>query len=194
MLPPNRGHPLSQAVRPASSPIGEPSPTSPERGGRRNSAGGVSGGMQNTIWNAPRRIRTPPLGFPRGEAGSLDGSSEPARLTEEGWRQPKYCLHFIQWYQPQIIADYFPLFSFIPHMEKVFIKQAPFSTHRTLHETFGARHPSSVFFVNRFRSADCQKIQLPPGGSQGGLYVFARGFIKPQVPAARPLCDSLRAA
>ena len=35
MLPPNRGHPLSQAVRPASSPIGEPSPTSPERGERR---------------------------------------------------------------------------------------------------------------------------------------------------------------
>ena len=31
MLPPNRGHPLSQAVRPASSPTGEPSPTSPER-------------------------------------------------------------------------------------------------------------------------------------------------------------------
>ena len=29
------------------------------------------------------------------------------------------------------------------------------------------RCPSSVFFVNRFRSADCQKIQLPLGGSQG---------------------------
>ena len=28
------------------------------------------------------------------------------------------------------------------------------------------RRPSSGFFANRFRSAACQKIQLPPGGSQ----------------------------
>ena len=44
-------HPLSQPLRAASSPIGEPryDQTSPERGGRRNSAGGVSGGTQNTI-------------------------------------------------------------------------------------------------------------------------------------------------
>ena len=34
-------------------------------------------------------------------------------------------------------------------------------------ETFRYRCPSSVFFDNRFRSADCQKIQLPLGGSQG---------------------------
>ena len=34
-------------------------------------------------------------------------------------------------------------------------------------ETFRYRCPSSVFFANRFRSADCQKIQLPLGGSQG---------------------------
>ena len=27
---------------------------------------------------------------------------------------------------------------------------------------------------------------LPPGGSQGGFYVFARGFIKSQLPAATP--------
>ena len=40
-------------------------------------------------------------------AGRLDGSSEPARLTEEGWRQPRYCLHFVQWYQPKIITDSF---------------------------------------------------------------------------------------
>ena len=128
-----------------------------------------------------------PLGFPRGEAGRLDGSSEPARLTEEGWRQPKCCLHFVRWYQPQIIADYFPLFSFIPHMEKIFIKQAPFSTHRTLHENFGARHPSSVFFVNRFRSADCQKIQLPPGGSQGGSVRIRPRFQKTITAYRTPL-------
>ena len=36
-------------------------------------------------------------------------------------------------------------------------------------ETLRYRHPSSVFFANRFRSADSQKIQLPPGGSQGVL-------------------------
>ena len=33
-------------------------------------------------------------------------------------------------------------------------------------EILSVRHPSSVFFANRFRSAACQKIQLPPGGSQ----------------------------
>ena len=33
-------------------------------------------------------------------------------------------------------------------------------------ETFSYRYPSSVFFANRFRSTACQKIQLPPGGSQ----------------------------
>ena len=84
------------------------------------------------------RIRTGPLGFPRGEAGRLDGSSEPARLTEEGWRQPKYCLHAVQWYQREIIADSFTTW------RRGFIKQVPISTHRTLHKTFGARHPSSV--------------------------------------------------
>ena len=56
------------------------------------------------------------LGFPRGEAGSLDGSSEPARLTEEGWRQPKYCLHLVQWYQLKIIAVYLSLFRIIYHI------------------------------------------------------------------------------
>ena len=34
-------------------------------------------------------------------------------------------------------------------------------------ETIRYRCPSSVFFTNRCRSADCQKIQLPLGGSQG---------------------------
>ena len=59
-----------------------------------------------------------------------------------------------------------------------FIKQAPFPIHRTLHETFGARHPSSVFFGNRFRSADYQKIQLPPGGSQGRIVRIRPRFYK----------------
>ena len=95
-------------------------------------------GTQNTIWNVPRRIRRDPLGFPRGEAGRLDGSSEPARLTEEGWRQPRYCLHFVQWYQPKIITDSFTM------RGTAFMKQVRCSTHRALHETFGARHPSSV--------------------------------------------------
>ena len=34
-----------------------------------------------------KSVKFLPLGFPRGEAGRLDGSSEPARLTDEGWRQ-----------------------------------------------------------------------------------------------------------
>ena len=29
--------------------------------------------------------------------------------------------------------------------------------------------------------------QLPPGGSQGGLYEFAWDFIRERVPAAKPL-------
>ena len=45
-------------------------------------------------------------------------------------------------------------------------------------ETFSYRCPSSVFFANRFRSADCQKIQLPPGGSQGGIVRIRPGFYK----------------
>ena len=47
------------------------------------------------------------------------------------------------------------------------IKQAPFSTHRTLHETFGARHPSSVSPLG---------CQLPPGGSQGGTVRIRLGY------------------
>ena len=39
-------------------------------------------------------------------------------------------------------------------------------------EIFSYRCPSSVFFANRFRSADCQKIQLPLGGSQGMLTLY----------------------
>ena len=34
----------------------------------------------------------------------------------------------------------------------------------------------------------------PKRGAKGGLYGFAQVFIKPRVLAAKPLCDSLRAA
>ena len=44
-----------------------------------------------------------------------------------------------------------------------------FTIQRTAVEILSVRHPSSVFFANRFRSAACQKIQLPPGGSQGAV-------------------------
>ena len=33
------------------------------------------------------RLLVTTLGFPRGEAARLDGTSEPARLADEGWRQ-----------------------------------------------------------------------------------------------------------
>ena len=120
--------------------------------------------MQSVEWNAPRRIRTAPLGFPRGEAGRLDGSSEPARLTEEGRRQPRYCLHSVQWYQPKIIADSFTMW------RTAFIKQAPFPIHRTLHETFGARHPSSVTPLTG-------RASFPPGEAKGPLRICPR-FLK----------------
>ena len=53
------------------------------------------------------------------------------------------------------------------------------------------RHPSSVFFANRFRSAACQKIQLPPGGSQeevagAGTIQFTHLFRKQQAASSRP--------
>ena len=38
-----------------------------------------------------------PLGFPRGEAGRLDGSSEPARLTDEGQRYLKVSDFPVEW-------------------------------------------------------------------------------------------------
>ncbi len=88
-LPFNERHPLSQAVRPASSPIGEPRKpplkglagvavldgVQPFHAGLRTAhrAGGVSGGTQNIIWNAPRRIRNGPLGSPNGGAGRPKG-------------------------------------------------------------------------------------------------------------------------
>ena len=62
----------------------------------------------------------PPLASPGGKL------ARPVRgVTEEGWRQPKYCLHLVRWYQSQIIADYFPLFRFIYHMENGFYKTSP---------------------------------------------------------------------
>ena len=79
------------------------------------------------------------------------------------------------------------------------------------------RCPSSVFFVNRFRSADCQKIQLPLGGSRGeeairfyhssnrlvsraagGFYPPLRDVCKTAAYSVRmfaaPLCISFRGA
>ena len=41
------------------------------------------------------------------------------------------------------------------------------------------RRPSSVFFANRFRSAACQKIQLPPGGSQELISLWSLPFNEP---------------
>ena len=55
------------------------------------------------------------------------------------------------------------------------------------------RRPSSGFFANRFRSAACQKIQLPPGGSQELRRLWCTPFNKPLCcvgfgsPSRRPL-------
>ena len=43
-------------------------------------------------------FRNLPLGFPRGEAASLDGTSEPARLADEGWRQVGQCMQLDEWH------------------------------------------------------------------------------------------------
>ena len=43
-----------------------------------------AGGIERFVeWS---QLSATALGFPRGEAGRLDGSSEPARLTDEGRR------------------------------------------------------------------------------------------------------------
>ena len=98
--------------------------------------------------------------YPDLIAGRLDGSSEPARLTEEGWRQLRYCLHFVQWYQLRLSPFIFPCSDSFTTWRTAFIKQAPFSTHRTLHETFGARHPSSVTPLTG-------RASFPPGEAKG---------------------------
>ena len=66
LFPFNEPHPLSQAVRPASSPIGEPSLTSPERGGRRIAPEGFRG-TQNTIQEIQGEFAETPW-LPPGEA------------------------------------------------------------------------------------------------------------------------------
>ena len=109
------------------------------------------------------------------------------KVTEEGRRQPKCCLHPVQWYQPKIIADYISLFKFIYHIEN-----GSYKTSALPHSLNPLRNfwctPSLI------SHAPYGARQLPPGGSQGGLGEFAQGFSKPQVPTAKPLCDSPRAA
>ena len=136
-------------------PTGEPSLTSPERGGGASRRRGFRRYTEYHLEN-PRRIRrgqTPSAPERGAAAAAAEGCGEwlrfcqdlgefvqaplaspggklarPVRgVTEEGWRQPKYCLHFVQWYQSQIIADYFPLFKFICHMENGFYKTSTLS-------------------------------------------------------------------
>ena len=162
LLPFIEPHPLSQpcrfrsAVKSASSPNGgaKNAPTSPERFSRcsrprRRTAvscraelppqrlrGAVSGYVFAKTWANSYR---PPLASPGGKL------ARPVRgVTEEGWRQPKYCLHFVQWYQSRLLPLISHCSDSFTTWRTALIKQAPFSTHRTLHETFGARHPSSV--------------------------------------------------
>ena len=50
-----------------------------------------------------------------------------------------------------------------------FIKQVPISTHRTLHEIFGARRPSSVTPLTG-------RASFPPGEAKGPLHIRPRPF------------------
>ena len=148
-LPFNEPHPLSQPLRAASSPTGEPryAPTSPERGGgatapersgavRRIPIGMHQGEFVQAPLASPGGVAERSESFNNNDcrwqsyldliAGSLDGSSEPMKVTDEGRRQPKHCLHSVQWHQSKIIADYCPLFRFIYHMENDFYKASMF--------------------------------------------------------------------
>ena len=55
----------------------------------------------------------------------------------------------------------------LPHGRTVFIKQALFPTHRTLYQTFGARHPSSVTPLTG-------RASFPPGEAKGGVRIRPR--------------------
>ena len=130
-------------------------------------AGGVSGGTQNTIMETQGEFAETPLASPGGKL------ARPVRgVTEEGWRQPKCCLHPVQWYQPKIIADYISLFKFIYHIEN-----GSYKTSALPHSLNPLRNfwctPSLI------SHAPYGARQLPPGGSQGGLYEFAQALIKP---------------
>ena len=46
-------------------------------------------------WN---QLPQPPLGFPRGEAAGIDGTSEPASPADEGWRQVGSGMQLDEWH------------------------------------------------------------------------------------------------
>ena len=137
---------------PSVSPYGLPAPppgsqgmrqTSPERGGGATAPEGSGAVRRIPIGMHQGKFVQAPLASPGGVAersesfnnndcrwqsyldliaGSLDGSSEPMKVTDEGRRQPKYCLHSVRWYQPKMIADYFSLFRSIYHAGNGFYK------------------------------------------------------------------------
>ena len=141
---------------PSVSPYGLPAPppgsqgmrqTSPERGGGATAPEGSGAVRRIPIGMHQGEFVQAPLASPGGVAersesfnnndcrwqsyldliaGSLDGSSEPMKVTDEGRRQSKHCLHSVQWHQSKIIADYCPLFRFIYHMENDFYKASTF--------------------------------------------------------------------
>ena len=93
-------------------------------------------------------------------------AGSPLGLTEEGRRQVKILFAL----RPVVPAQGYYRLSptvqiHLPHGRTVFIKQALFPTHRTLYQTFGARHPSSV--TPRWGAP------ASPRGKPRGLYGFA---------------------
>ena len=61
----------------------------------RRSRPETDGSEQFVTWNQLPQL---PLGFPRGEAARLDGTSEPARLTDEGRRQVGSGMQLDEWH------------------------------------------------------------------------------------------------
>ena len=47
-----------------------------------------------------------PLGFPRGEAAGIDGTSEPASPADEGWRELESSKIPVEWYKTETNAIY----------------------------------------------------------------------------------------
>ena len=52
------------------------------------------------------QLPQPPLGFPRGEAAGIDGTSEPASPADEGWRELESSKIPVEWYKTETNAIY----------------------------------------------------------------------------------------
>ena len=85
-----------------------------------------------------------PLGFPRGEAAGIDGTSEPASPADEGWRELESSKIPVEWYKTETNAIY----------PAAFMNKPVAAPHQSRQNT-GSEMP--IFHRDSF----------PPGGAKG---------------------------